>query len=346
MPKKSSKPKARAVPKAKGKTAAISDVQVTNTGRPGDEPTKPREGYEVIDEKAGNYWYNTKTGQPEPISKPSAPFPTDADEHRMNTGRTRDEKTNDGTDGTDGGMAGDTTQLADSERSGNVGKVAILEDSPVSENLDNPLEILLSSRAERLPGESRNGCWERLRKMARAAGMPRGQGPGTAYYWADEQIARIFAKPIEPEPEPVADPPEPAAEPVSAASAPEQPSIAVAAAPVADDGSVSGLSELPPGWPELPANAQLQVEIAWVTANRLRVRCGTGVDLSKALSPAPSYSALSWLETSILFPAKFADISVKATADNDSEKEFIKREKMAIEEIRSILKEMMEDEDG
>ncbi len=64
------------------------------------------------------------------------------------------------------------------------------------------------------------------------------------------------------------------------------------------DTRVQGLSEIPAGWPPLPANASLQAEISWVTANRLRVRDGTGVDLSRALSPAPSYSALSWLETS------------------------------------------------
>ncbi len=110
---------------------------------------------------------------------------------------------------------------------------------------------------------------------------------------------------------------------------------------VAEETGVLGLADLPLSWPELPANAQLQVEIAWVNANRLRVRSGTGVDLSRALSPAPSYSALSWLETSILFPAKFADISVKATADQDDEKELIRREKLAVEEIRSILKEMI-----
>lgn len=111
------------------------------------------------------------------------------------------------------------------------------------------------------------------------------------------------------------------------------------------DTQVHGLSEVPAGWPQLPANASLQAEISWVTANRLRVRDGTGVNLSKALSPAPSYSALSWLETSILFPAKFADISVKATAQSDDEREFIKREKLAIEEIRSILAEMLEAKD-
>lgn len=124
----------------------------------------------------------------------------------------------------------------------------------------------------------------------------------------------------------------------------EPPSIPVVSAPVSDDQGVSGLSDLPASWPELPANAQLQIEIAWVTANRLRVRDGTGVNLSKALSPAPSYSALSWLETSILFPAKFADISVKATAQQDDEREHIRREKMAIEEVRSILSEMLEAE--
>ncbi len=86
------------------------------------------------------------------------------------------------------------------------------------------------------------------------------------------------------------------------------------------DTQVEGLCEIPVGWPQLPANATLSSEIAWVSANRLRVRSGSGVDLSRALSPAPSYSALSWLETSILFPAKFADISVKATAIRTTKK--------------------------
>ena len=110
----------------------------------------------------------------------------------------------------------------------------------------------------------------------------------------------------------------------------------------AEGGFVTGLSDIPEDWPTLPANASLQVEISWVSANRLRVRDGSGVDLSKALSPAPSYSALSWLETSILFPSKFADISVKATAQQDDEREHVRREKMAIEEIRGLLAEMLE----
>lgn len=202
----------------------------------------------------------------------------------------------------------------------------------------------LALACARLPGEGRAACWERLRKAARAVGMPRGQGPGTAYEWATRETDRLFP-PVEPaaREDPPGEPEPPAPEtneeqPEAAQPAP----IAVAPAPKQDDQGVSGLGDLPPSWPELPANAQLQVEIAWVTANRLRVRDGTGVNLSRALSPAPSYSALSWLETSILFPAKFADISVKATATTDDEKEFIRREKLSIEEMRSILAEMLE----
>jgi hypothetical protein len=123
------------------------------------------------------------------------------------------------------------------------------------------------------------------------------------------------------------------------------PEVTYSAEPaVADhaDQGVSGLGDLPPDWPPLPANASLQVEVSWVSANRLRVRSGTGVDLSRALSPAPSYAALSWLETSILFPSKFADISVKATQNQEDEAQHIRREKIAIEEMRAILAEILE----
>ena len=44
----------------------------------------------------------------------------------------------------------------------------------------------------------------------------------------------------------------------------------------------------------------------------------------------------------ILFPSKFADISVKATTNQDDEREHVRREKMAIEEIRGLLAEMLE----
>lgn len=233
--------------------------------------------------------------------------------------------------------ANQTPQSTEQDSEKNRGDVALEPASADSVPWPKSLESVPRAR---LTSEKRHAYWERMRKAARLAGLPRGQGPGSAYVWATEQaelefpyvvpeiVEELPAEVESPAPEmsPIGDKPVP--EPVSA--------------PIQADGSVSGLSNFPPDWPKLPANAQLQQEIAWVTANRLLVRDGSGVNLSRAMSPPPSYSALSWLETSILFPAKFADISVKATAENDDEKEFIKRERFAIEEIRSILKEMMD----
>jgi hypothetical protein len=167
----------------------------------------------------------------------------------------------------------------------------------------------------------RDGRWaevepikNRMIKEARQKGMDRGE----AQSWAYAEIDRLYP-------------------PLTGSRAPATESQAVP-----EDPGVTGLGDLPVDWPQLPANSSLQAEIAWVNANRLRVRDGTGVNLSRALSPAPSYSALSWLETSILFPSKFADISVKATAQQDDEKESIRREKASIEEIRGLLAEMLE----
>ena len=195
-------------------------------------------------------------------------------------------------------------------------------------------------------GEHRAVCWERLRKAARAAGLPRGQGPGTAYLYATQCVERLFVPeaPAPPEPEPVEGPEPEAIEPPvePELEVPEPPAPEPTLEPPVQDQGVPGLGDMPSAWGELPSNASLQAEISWVSANRLRVRDGNGVDLSRALSPAPSYSALSWLETSILFPSKFADISVKATQNQENEKEHIRREKLAIEEIRGLLEEMLE----
>lgn len=174
---------------------------------------------------------------------------------------------------------------------------------------------------------------DRMREEYRAAHPKAKRREAHEYAWACALAA--FPRPgvepqsLEEEPE-VLGIPEPAPEPEAAIAADK---------PAAD----SLVFTAPESWGELPDNATLQAEIAWVSANRLRVRDGSGVDLSRAKTPAPSYSALSWLETSILFPSKFADISVKATANQDDEKEAIRREKASIEEIRSILKEMLED---
>lgn len=110
---------------------------------------------------------------------------------------------------------------------------------------------------------------------------------------------------------------------------------------------VLGIGDIPRSWPSLPPNAQLAAEISWVQANRLRCVRESGdrisVDLKAAMTPAPSYSALGWLETSIRAYAKFVDVAAKATAGAESESEQIRREKMSIEEVRRMLAEMLED---
>ena len=118
--------------------------------------------------------------------------------------------------------------------------------------------------------------------------------------------------------------------------------------PRGDDGQIQGLSSLPESWPELPSNASLSTEVGWVQANRLRIvteRPGgaTVVDLGQALSPAPSWAALGWLETSIRSYAKYVDVASKATSSDDGEAGVMRRERMAIEEVKALLEEMTPD---
>lgn len=107
-----------------------------------------------------------------------------------------------------------------------------------------------------------------------------------------------------------------------------------------------GLGGIPDDWPELPANATLAAEIAWVQSNRLYVveerPGGTVVRLERAHEPAPSRAALGWLETSIRSYAKYVEVAAKATAEQQDEAGHVRRERMAIEEIRELLGEMME----
>lgn len=114
----------------------------------------------------------------------------------------------------------------------------------------------------------------------------------------------------------------------------------------AEGGNVTGLSDIPASWGELPSNASLQSDIAWCQANRLRcvreMSDRVVVDLSRALSPAPSYAALGWLETSIKTYAKFVDVAAKATATQDDEQADIRREQQSIEEVRRLLSQMLE----
>ena len=125
-----------------------------------------------------------------------------------------------------------------------------------------------------------------------------------------------------------------------------EPTPANPARPRGEQSGVNGLNELPDDWPPLPANAQLPVEIQWVQSNRLSVvretADGTSVDLSQSLSPAPSYAALGWLETSIRAYAKYCEIAAKATQAATDDTAVVRREKKSIQEIRDILAEMLE----
>lgn len=110
------------------------------------------------------------------------------------------------------------------------------------------------------------------------------------------------------------------------------------------ESTVSGLGKIPASWPQLPSNATLSQEVQWVLANRIQViketNDGIVVDLSKALSPAPSYATLGWLETSIRAFAKFVDVSTKASANSQDDADKVKREKLEIAEIRELLGQM------
>jgi len=112
-----------------------------------------------------------------------------------------------------------------------------------------------------------------------------------------------------------------------------------------DEPPVVGLGEIPPQWPPLPPNAPLGTEIQWVQANRLRCIRDEGdrtvVDLSKAMAAAPSYAALGWLETSIRVFSKFVDVAAKVTSQMQDEQEHARRERVAIEDVRRLLSEML-----
>jgi hypothetical protein len=114
----------------------------------------------------------------------------------------------------------------------------------------------------------------------------------------------------------------------------------------AEAGEVRGLRVIPADWPELPPNASLQAEVAWVQSQRLLVveqREGYAVvRLELAQLPAPSQGALGWLETSIRSYAKFVDITARATAGLQEEQDHVRRERMALEEIDALLREMQD----
>lgn len=168
------------------------------------------------------------------------------------------------------------------------------------------------------------------------------------YAWS-RALAEFPPPGVEPAP-PAPEPPPPAPEPGPAPVAPDPPApdppaaadqAAPASPPAPSAGGVQGLGDIPADWPQLPANASLAAEVAWVQGNRVLVVQGGAVDLSRALSPAPSYAAIAWLETSILYPSKFADVTVKASGELQDDAEDIRRERIGIDELRTMLSEAM-----
>ena len=112
---------------------------------------------------------------------------------------------------------------------------------------------------------------------------------------------------------------------------------------------VPGVYLVPSAWPPL-GTASLQTELAWVQEERLRVVETVGqrttVHLDRASTPAPSMSALGWLETSVRSYAKYIDVLARAMSTQADEQEHTRRERLAIEEIDSLLRELCDDEQG
>jgi hypothetical protein len=100
----------------------------------------------------------------------------------------------------------------------------------------------------------------------------------------------------------------------------------------------------PATWPDLPASASLAAELAWVQSNRLWVVSETAkgpvCDLSRALEPAPSRSALAWLETSCRNYAKYTDVLAKIAAQATDEADTVRRERASLIEIEKLLGSM------
>jgi len=176
----------------------------------------------------------------------------------------------------------------------------------------------------------REGRWAEIEPvrddMMRLARKDRGMSKTDAQSWVYSELDRLYP------------PPDPSPDKLSG-DGNVQPSPR-------DPGQIQGLSDLPEDWPGLPANASLSSEVGWVQANRLRIVAenpggATSVDLGQALSPAPSWAALGWLETSIRSYAKYVDVAAKATAIADGEADVVRRERMSIEEVQRLLDEMM-----
>ena len=111
------------------------------------------------------------------------------------------------------------------------------------------------------------------------------------------------------------------------------------------NGHLAGLESIPAAWPALPATASLTADLAWVQSNRLAVveerpAGGQVVHLDRAAEPAPSRSALGWLETSIRSYAKYIEVASRTLSAGDDDQHDARRERVAMGDIEGLLDEM------
>lgn len=221
---------------------------------------------------------------------------------------------------------------------------------------DTPLSV-----TKRLMREGRWKDLEPLRDQMMSECRKQGMSKQDAQAWTYTELGRMY-------------PPLPRPEPLEAKQAQDTAETAAAAESEADNGAgdsissqesvakgyaetnahahareshLQGLGEIPAYWPELPDNAALPAELSWVQAQRLRVveersPGVTVVHLERAGSPAPSWAALGWLETSIRSYAKFVDICAKGLGQHELESDMVRRERRSIEEVRRLLAEMLD----
>lgn len=223
-----------------------------------------------------------------------------------------------------------------------------------------PLSEVIRSLSDRW---CRDGRWQtvqpvrdQMMKECRAKGMSKED----ARAWTYRELDRLYP-PLPPPPEPPVES-EPA-EPAEAISVTEivegdsnstqesatkgNPRSSDEIASRTRESHLQGLDQIPSDWPELPSNAALQAELSWVQAERLRIveerpSGATVVHLDRAGSPAPSWAALGWLETSIRSYAKYVDICAKGLASQELESDMVRRERRSIEDVRRILQETLD----
>jgi len=257
--------------------------------------------------------HTTATSTAGPIPR-QAPFPTHTAGHTVNTGEQNA-----------------LGQQTDDEDVGNI-TLGPASGDPSAEvparPREEPLKVTVKRRLEQ---EGRWAEIEPLRDdMMRIARKQQKMSKTDVQAWVYAELDRLY-------PPPVPSPDKLSGDGITRGPSPR------------DSSQIRGLSDLPEDWPDLPANASLSSEVGWVQANRLRIVAeqpsgATSVHLDQALSPAPSWSALGWLETSIRSYAKYVDVAARATASSDGEAGVVRRERMSIEEVQALLGEMMDDD--